>query len=54
MWNFNRVADALQILTRMLLLMVGGHYVDDFNGLEFAEHAGVVAVGMERRPGRPL
>ena len=36
-WNFTRVADALQLLTRMLLLMVGGHYVDDFNGLEFAE-----------------
>ena len=32
-WNFNRVADALQ---RMLLLIVGGHYVDDFNGLEYA------------------
>ena len=23
----------------MLLLIVGGHYVDDFNGLEYAEHA---------------
>ena len=33
-WNFNRVADALQLLTRMLLLLVGGHYEDDFNGIE--------------------
>ena len=38
-WNFNRVADALQLLPRMWLLLVGGHYVDDFNGLEYAEHA---------------
>ena len=38
-WNFNRVADALQLLTRMLLLLVGGHYVDDFNGIEYAEHS---------------
>ena len=38
-WNFNRVADALQLLTRMLLLLVGGHYVDDFNGVEYAEHS---------------
>ena len=37
-WNFNRVADALQLPTRMTLLIVGGHYVDDFNGLEYAEH----------------
>ena len=38
-WNFNRVADALQLIARMLLLVVGGHYVDDFNGFEYAEHA---------------
>ena len=38
-WNFNRVADALQLLTRTLLLLVGGHYVDDFNGIEYAEHS---------------
>ena len=23
----------------MLLLLVGGHYVDDFNGIEYAEHS---------------
>ena len=23
----------------MLLLLVGGHYVDDFNGVEYAEHS---------------
>ena len=28
-WNFNRAADALQLLLRRLLLMVGRHYVDD-------------------------
>ena len=33
------MADALQLITRMLLLIVGGHYVHDFNGLEYAEHA---------------
>ena len=38
-WNFNRVADALQLLTRMLLLLAGGHYMDDFNGVEYAEHS---------------
>ena len=38
-WNFNRVADALQLLTHILFLLVGGHYVDDFNGVEYAEHA---------------
>ena len=38
-WNFNCVADALQLLTRMLLLLVGGHYVDDSNGVEYAEHS---------------
>ena len=31
MWNFNRTADPLQLLTRVLLLLMGGHYVDDFN-----------------------
>ena len=35
----NRVADALQLRTRMLLFVVGGHYVDDFNSLEYTEHA---------------
>ena len=33
------MADALHLLTRMLLLLVGGHYVDDFNGVEYAEHS---------------
>ena len=36
-WNFNRGGDALQQLPRGLLLLPTGHYVDDFNGLEFAE-----------------
>ena len=38
-WNFNRAADALQHLLRSLLLIVVGHYVDDFNALEFMEQA---------------
>ncbi|CAE7317206.1 unnamed protein product [Symbiodinium sp. CCMP2456] len=36
-WNFNRGGDALQQLLRGLLLLTAGHYVDDFNGLEFEE-----------------
>ena len=45
-WNLNRVADALQLLIRMLLLMVGGHYVDDFNGLEYADRANAAFNGI--------
>ena len=36
-WDFNRGGDALQQLLRGLLLLPTGHYVDDFNGLEFEE-----------------
>ena len=38
-WNFNRAADALQQTLRALLLIVVGHYVDDFNAVEYAEQA---------------
>ena len=38
-WNFNRAADALQLITRVLLLLMGGHYVDDFNALKYEEAA---------------
>ena len=34
-WNFNRAADALQLLLRGLLLVVGRHYVDDFNAIDY-------------------
>ena len=38
-WNFNRAGDALQVLLRQFLLIVGGHYVDDFNAVDFPETA---------------
>ncbi|CAE7923243.1 unnamed protein product [Symbiodinium sp. KB8] len=38
-WNFNRTADALQALKRVLLWIVSGHYVDDFNGVDLDELA---------------
>ena len=38
-WNFNRAGDALQVLLRHLLLLAVGHYVDDFNALDFPEAA---------------
>ena len=38
-WNFNRAADALQQVLRTTLWLLVGHYVDDFNGVEFAELA---------------
>ena len=38
-WNFNRVADPCSSSLVMLLLIMGWHYVDDVNGLEYAEHA---------------
>ena len=38
-WNFNRAADALQLLLRALLLVVGGHYVDDFNAVDYTPRA---------------
>ena len=33
-WNLNRAADAVQMVLRALLLVLFGHYVDDFNGTE--------------------
>ena len=33
-WNFNRAADALQQLLRVLLLIAAGHFVDDFTAIE--------------------
>ncbi|CAE7477634.1 PUB3, partial [Symbiodinium sp. CCMP2456] len=33
-WNFNRAADAVQMLMRALLLVLLGHFVDDFNGAD--------------------
>ena len=46
-WNFNRVADALQQLIRTLFLTPLGHFVDDFNGAEDERTAesGFAAVG---------
>ncbi|CAE7389000.1 unnamed protein product, partial [Symbiodinium pilosum] len=38
-WNFNGAGDALQFLTRTLLFLVGGHYVDDFNGVDATDLA---------------
>ena len=38
-WNFNRAADALQALNRVLLWVVGGHFVDDFSGVDLPELA---------------
>ena len=38
-WNFNRAADTLQQLLRTVLWLLVGHYVDDFNGVEFDELA---------------
>ena len=35
-WNFNRAADAVQML---LLLVLLGHFVDDFNGVDSADLA---------------
>ena len=46
-WNFNRMADALQQLIRTLFLTPLGHFVDDFNGAEDERTAesGFAAVG---------
>ena len=38
-WNFNRAADAVQMLLRSLLLVLLGHFVDDFNGVDSADLA---------------
>ncbi|CAE7450545.1 PUB3, partial [Symbiodinium sp. KB8] len=38
-WNFNRAADAVQMLLRSLLLVLLGHFVDDFNGVDAADLA---------------
>ena len=29
-WNFNRAGDAVQLVVRALVFLLGGHYVDDF------------------------
>ena len=33
-WHFNRAADAIQMLLHAMLLVVGGHYVDNFSAVE--------------------
>ena len=38
-WNFNRAADAVQMLLRALLLVLLGHFVDDFNGVDAGDVA---------------
>ena len=38
-WNFNRAGDAVQLLVRALVLLLGSHYVNDFNALNFADLA---------------
>ena len=38
-WNFNRAADAVQMLLRSLLLVLLGHFVDDFNGVDSTDLA---------------
>ena len=38
-WNFNRAADAVQLVVRALVLLFGGHYVDDFNAVDFDDLA---------------
>ena len=38
-WNFNRAGDAVQLVVRALVLPLGGHYVDDFNALDFDDLA---------------
>ena len=45
-WNFNRTADALQALKRVLLWVVSGHFVDDFNGVDLDELATGAFEGM--------
>ena len=34
-WNFNRAGDAVQLVVRALVFLLGGHYVDDFNVVDF-------------------
>ena len=38
-WHFNRTADALQAVQRILLWIVAGHFVDDFNGVDMDDVA---------------
>ena len=38
-WHFNRTADALQAVQRILLWIIAGHFVDDFNGVDMDEVA---------------
>ena len=45
-WNFNRTADALQALKRVLLWIVSGHFVDDFNGVDIEDMADGAFHGM--------
>ena len=45
-WNFNRTADALQALKRVLLWIVSGHFVDDFNGVDIEDLADGAFHGM--------
>ena len=45
-WNLNRTADALQALKRVLLWIVSGHFVDDFNGVDIEDLADGAFHGM--------
>ena len=45
-WNFNRAADAVQMLLRALLLVLLGHFVDDFNGVDSSDTAESVLVDL--------
>ena len=37
--NFNRAGDAVQLVVRALVFLLGGHYVDDFNAVDFGDLA---------------
>ena len=61
-WKLNRTADALQLLTRILLLLMGGHYVDDFNEYDevapsdfhaFADVFNLFGLQVKESPGQP-
>eukprot|EP00439_Symbiodinium_sp_Y106_P019720 s5341_g2.t1 len=45
-WHFNRTADALQAIQRILLWIIAGHFVDDFNGIDMDEVADSAFQGM--------
>ena len=38
-WNFNRAGGAVQLVVRAPVLLLGGHYVDDFNAVDFDDLA---------------